>query len=95
MVSREVLTIDDKFINKQVQLFIHQTMYLKRVETKKLLGCYNKVVNWLFNYFYKIQIQPPGVFYKKLLYLIQNIAKILRAPTLKKICKQLLLKLCS
>ena len=33
--------IDDKFINKRVQLFIHQTMCLK-IEKKKLLGRHNK-----------------------------------------------------
>ena len=32
---------DSKFINKQVQLVIHQMMCLKRVEKKKLL-CHNK-----------------------------------------------------
>ena len=34
----ENLTIYDKFINKRVRHFIHQTMYLKRAEKKKLLG---------------------------------------------------------
>ena len=36
--------IDDKLINKRVRLFIHQTICLKRVEKKKLLGRHNKVV---------------------------------------------------
>ena len=39
-------------------------MCLKRVEKKKLLGHHNKAVKW-FNYFQKIQKQPPEVFYKK------------------------------
>ena len=42
------MTIDDKFINKRVRLFINQTMRRKRVEKKKLLGRHNKVVKWLF-----------------------------------------------
>ena len=46
----ENLTIDNKFINKRVRLFIHQTMCLKCVEKKKLLGCHNKNAKW-FNYF--------------------------------------------
>ena len=45
------LTIDDKFINKRVQIFMHQTMCLKRVEEKKLLGRHKKVAKWLFHYF--------------------------------------------
>ena len=44
------LTIDDKFINKRVRLFIHQTMCLKRVQEKKLLVPHNKVVKWLFTF---------------------------------------------
>ena len=48
----ENLTIDDKCINKRVRLFIHQTMCLKRVGKKKLLGRH-KVAKWLFNYFLK------------------------------------------
>ena len=28
-------------------------MCIKRVEKKKLLGRYNKVAKWLFNYFFK------------------------------------------
>ena len=56
-----------------------------------------------------MQKQPPEVFYKKAvlknfeiftgkyicwgLFLIQNIAKFLRAPILKNICKRLLLKM--
>ena len=46
------LTIDKKFINKQVSLLIHQTMCLKRSENKKLLGRHNKVAKW-FYYFKK------------------------------------------
>ena len=64
--------MDDKFINKQVRFFVHQTMCLKRVEQKKLLGRYNKSISlntfakWLFNYFFKkLQKQPPELFYKK------------------------------
>ena len=41
----ENLTVDDKFINKRVRLFIHQAMYLKRVEKKKFLGCHNKSIS--------------------------------------------------
>ena len=59
------LTIDGKFINKRVRLFIHQTMSLKRVEKEKILGRHNKVAKWLFNYFKKIQKQLPEMFYKK------------------------------
>ena len=53
----EDLKIDDKFINKRVQLFIHQTMCLKRVENKKLRRNKDilKYVKW----------QQPEVFYKK------------------------------
>ena len=101
---------------KQVRLFIHHPC-LKHVEKKKLLGCHNRVISlntvakWLFNYFKKMQKQPPGVFYKKVvvknlaiftekhlcwgLLLIQNIAKFLRAPILKNIYELLLLKMCS
>ena len=61
------LTIDDKFINKRVRLFIHQTMCLKGIEKKKLWRRHNKVAKW-FNYFQKIEKQPPEVFYKKLLF---------------------------
>ena len=52
------MTIDDKFINKQVQLF----MCLKRVEIirKSLQGCEMPVIS-----FQNIQKQPPEVFYKK------------------------------
>ena len=57
------MTIDEKFINKQVRLSIHQTMCLRCVEKKKLLGRH-KFVKWL-NYFNKIQKQPPEVFYNK------------------------------
>ena len=32
----ENLTIDEKFINKRVRIFIHQTMYLK-IEKKKII----------------------------------------------------------
>ena len=39
----EDLTIDYKFITKQVPLFIRQTTSLKHVDKKKLLGCHNKV----------------------------------------------------
>ena len=61
--------------------------------------------------FKKMQKQPPEVFYRKVvpknfaiftvkylfwsLFLIQNIAKFLRASILKNICKQVLLKMCS
>ena len=38
------LTIDDRFINKRLRLFIYQTMYLKRVE-KKLLGRHSKGIS--------------------------------------------------
>ena len=31
------LTIDDKYINKQVWLFIHQAMFVSDIEKKKLL----------------------------------------------------------
>ena len=41
-----------QMINKRVRLFIHQTMCLKRVGKKKLLGRH-KVAKWLFNYFLK------------------------------------------
>ena len=58
------MTIDNKLINKRVPLFIHQTMCLKRVEKKKLLGCHNKAVKW-FNYFQKIQKQPPEVCFEE------------------------------
>ena len=34
------MAIDNKFIDKQVQLLIHQA--------KKLLVCYNQVLKWLF-----------------------------------------------
>ena len=41
-------------IYKQTSLtFIHQTMYLKRVEKKKILRRHNKVAKWRFNYFNK------------------------------------------
>ena len=33
-----------------MRLYIHQTMCLKRVEKKKLLGRHNKVAKWLLNY---------------------------------------------
>ena len=59
------MTIDDKFINIQVLLFIHQRLRPRRVEKKKLLGRHKEVAKWLFNYFKKIQKQPPEVFYKK------------------------------
>ena len=75
-------------------------------EKKKLLGRHNKDIS--LNTFLKIQKQPPEVFYKKAvvkklanskkknlcfsIFLIQNIAKSLRAPILKNICEQLLLK---
>ena len=98
---------DKKFINKQVQLFIHQTICLTHAEKKKILGHYNKVANDFLITFKKIQKQPPEVFYKKAvflkkfaiftgqtgkrlfwsLFLIQNIAKFLRAPILKNICE--------
>ena len=39
-------------------------MCLKRVEKKKLLGCHNKAVKW-FNYFQKIQKQPPEVCFEE------------------------------
>ena len=58
-----------------------------------------------------MQKQPPEVFYEKTilkifslftgkhlcwsLFLIQNSAKFLRAPILKNICEQLILKMCS
>ena len=41
-VVQETQRNDDKFINKRVRLFIHQTMPLRRVEKKKLLGRHNK-----------------------------------------------------
>ena len=52
------MTIDDKFINKQVQLF----MCLKRVEIirKSLQGCEMTVIT-----FENIQKQLPEVLYKK------------------------------
>ena len=43
-------------------------MCLKCVEKKKILGRHNKDISlnafpkWLFNYFYKMQKQPPEVF---------------------------------
>ena len=74
--------------------FMHQTMNLKRVEKKKILVRHNKVAKWLSNYFEKKQTQPSEVSIKKLFYLIQNIAKFLRAPILKNIFERLLLKLC-
>ena len=40
----ENLTIDDKFINKWLLLFIHQTC-LKRVEKKKNLGRHKKEIS--------------------------------------------------
>ena len=56
------LTIDEKFINKQVRLFIHQPMCLKRHEKKKLLVRHDKVAKWLFNYFKKnIEAATGGV----------------------------------
>ena len=45
--------------NKRVRLFIHQTMCLKRVEKKKLLGRHNKVLKWLFNYIKKKNTEGP------------------------------------
>ena len=92
---------------------MYQTICLKRVEKKKILVRHNKVAEWLFNHFLKIQKQPSEVLYKKAvplknfttertgkdlcwsLFLIQNIAKFLRAPFLKNICERLLLKMCS
>ena len=81
---------------------------LKYVERKKLLGRHNPCEMAVFK---KMEKQPPEVFYKKYvlknfaiftgkhlcwsLFLIQNIAKFLRAPNLKSICEQLLLKMCS
>ena len=41
----ENLTIDDKFMNKRVRLFIHETCVLRRVEKKKLLGRPNKGIS--------------------------------------------------
>ena len=97
--------------------FYTSDVCLKRVEKKKLLGRHNKNISlntfarWLFNYFKKMQRQPPEVFYKKVvvenfaistekyhcwsLFLIQNIVKFLRAPILKNNCERLLLKMCS
>ena len=46
----ENLTIDNKFINKWFQLFIHQVICLTHVEKKKLLAHHNKVVERLLNY---------------------------------------------
>ena len=90
--------------------FYTSNMCLKRVEKKKLLGRHNKEIS-LNTFFKKIQKQPPEVFYKKAVvkklaiftekhlcwspFLIQNIAKSLRAAILKNICERLLLKMCS
>ena len=51
----EMLTNDDKYINKQVWLFIHQTMFVSGVEKNKLLWRYefHTSAKWLFNYFQK------------------------------------------
>ena len=74
----ENLTIDDKFINKPVRLFIHNTKCLKCVEKKKLLGRRNKdislktFVKWLLITFKKMQEHPPEVFYKKAV--VENLA---------------------
>ena len=45
----ENLAVDDKFINKRVRIFTHQTMCLKRAEKKTLLGRHTKVVTCLLN----------------------------------------------
>ena len=90
--------------------FYTSNMCLKRVEKKKLLGRHNKEI-FLNTFFKKMQKQPPEVFYKKTIikklaittekhlcwssFLIQNIAKSLRAAILKNICERLLLKMCS
>ena len=42
----ETLTIDYKFMNKRIRLFIHQTMCLKRAEKEKILVHHNNVAKW-------------------------------------------------
>ena len=95
---------------KTTSTFYTSNMCLKRVEKKKLVGHQNKEIS-LNTFFKKMQKQPPEVLYKKTVvkklaiitdkhlywssFLIENIAKSLRAAILKNICKQLLLKICS
>ena len=58
----ENLTIDDKFINKRVRLFMHQNVWRR----KNLLIRHSRAAKQLFNYsFKKVQKQPPDVFCKK------------------------------
>ena len=100
----EILTIDDIFINKQFQFFLHQTI------TRLRNSC-------LITFLKKIQKQPPEgfckknfanftekhlcwsleacKFYKKRLHLkcfLVKFLKLLRASILKNICKRLLLE---
>ena len=50
------LIIGDKYINKRVWFFIHQTVLISGVEKENLLNDVNEVhtsAKWLFNYFKK------------------------------------------
>ena len=64
---------DDNLINKWVRFFIHQTMCLKHVEKKKILGRHNKLAKWLFNYFKKYRCSHLKCSIKTLL--LKNILK--------------------
>ena len=54
----ENLTIDDKFKNKRVRLFIHQMTCLKLVEKKKLLG---RVIRLLITFKKNAEAATGGV----------------------------------
>ena len=99
-----------KIYKQTTSTFYTSNECLKRVEKKKLLGHQNKEIS-LNTFLKKKKKQPPEVLYKKTVvrklaiitekhlcwssFLIENIAKSLRAAILKNICEQLLLKICS
>ena len=58
-------TVDGKFINKRVRLFMHQTPCLNRVEKKIFLGRHNRLANSCIITFKKMQEQPLEVLYKE------------------------------
>ena len=91
---------DNKLINKPVPPFIHQRMFLKRVEKKKLLvfitrlrtGC---LVTFKKSCFFKKMSHLRCSIKKLFLLFSSEYCKILRRSILKSIWEWLLLKMCS